>query len=146
MPDQSPPPSLVLVAVGDEAKRQAIARALREAEYAVTEAGTGTDAVRLSAAGPALVVLDAGLLDADGADVCRRLKADPATASIPVLQISASHADPGRQAPGTECEADAYLTHAAEPAVFPATVRALLRMRRAEEDAQAAARAWQTTF
>lgn len=146
MPDQSPPPPLVLVAVGDEAKRQAIARALREAEYAVTEAGTGTDAVRLSAAGPALVVLDAGLLDAEGADVCRRLKADPATASIPVLQISASHADPGRQAPGTECEADAYLTNAAEPAVFPATVRALLRMRRAEEDAQAAARAWQTTF
>ena len=46
----------------------------------------------------------------------------------------------------TKAAADAYLTDVAEPAVLLAAVRALLRMRRAEDAAQAAARAWQATF
>jgi PAS domain S-box-containing protein len=63
-----------------------------------------------------------------------------------VLQVSAAYTEPAQKAHGLEGGADAYLTDFSDPAVFLATVRALLRVRRAEEAAQAAARAWQATF
>jgi CheY-like chemotaxis protein len=49
--------------------------------------GTGIDAARED--GPAAIVLDLMLPDLDGQDVLRALKADPATASIPVIVMSA---------------------------------------------------------
>ena len=145
MPETSPPP-LILIVDDDEPKRHALARVLRKAGYAVAEGGTGHDALRLAPTGPSLVVLDVHLPDIDGLEVCRRLKADPATASLPVLQVSASSADPWQKAQGLEGGADAYLTDFSEPGVFLATVRALLRLRRAEEVGQAAVRDWQATF
>jgi PAS domain S-box-containing protein len=142
MPDPSPP--LILVVDADEGKRSSIIQALRRAEYAVTEARTGAEAIQLAANGPALVVLDLELPDATGFEICRRLKADPATSIVPILQISTTFADSDPS--GHEGAADAYLTDVAEPAVLLAAVRSLLRMRKAEDAAQAAARAWQATF
>ena len=144
MPDPSPP--LILVADADEGKRTTITNALRRAGYAVTEARTGAETLQETEAGPALVVLDIDLLDASGFEVCRRLKANPATTSIPVLQISTTFADPEHPLPSADGAADAYLTDVAEPAVLLAAVRSLLRMRCAEEASLAAARAWQATF
>ena len=142
MPDSSPP--LILVADADEGRRETITHALQGAGYDVAEARTGTETLQRSETGPALVVLDLALPDASGFEVCRRLKANPATNTIPVLQISTTFADPDQSGP--DGGADAYLTDVAEPAVLLAAVRALLRMRRAEEGSQAAARAWQATF
>ena len=144
MPEQSPP--LVLVVAHDEAKRQIIAQTLRPAGFPTTEALSGADALRLAPTGPALIVLDPQLPDMDGSAVCRRLKADPATASIPVLQISSADRHAKLKIDDPDTGADAYLTDVSEPAVVLGTVRALLRMRRAEESAQSAARAWQATF
>jgi PAS domain S-box-containing protein len=144
MPDQPPP--LILVVDGDAATREATARTLRRAGYRVTEAGTGREALRVASTGPSLVILDFQLPDVGGYEVCRRLKADPATAAIPLLETSAPPEDVQQQAQGLDGGADACLTDATEPTVLLATVRALLRMRRAEESAQAAARAWQATF
>jgi PAS domain S-box-containing protein len=119
---------------------------LRRAGYPVAEAGTGGDALRLARAGAALIVLDGRLPDLDGREVCRRLKADPATRSVPVLQLSSAADEPTLPDQGPDDGADAYLTHLAGPPVFLATVRSLLRLRQAEEASQATARAWQATF
>jgi PAS domain S-box-containing protein len=142
MPEQS---VRVLVVDDDEKKRYTIARTLQRAGFAVVEGTTGAEGLR-KAAEVALVVLDVKLPDIDGYEVCRRLKADPATASVPVLLASATFVGPDSQVQGLESGADAYLADAAEPPVLVATARALIRMRRAEEKARSLAREWETTF
>ncbi|MEK6324187.1 MAG: response regulator [Acidobacteriota bacterium] len=114
--------------------REATSEILRLEGFAVFEAATGIEALKIVAdVKPQLVLLDVKLPDINGHEVCRRLKADYATASIPILQISASyvtHEDRGR---GLESGADAYLVKPVEPDELIATVKALLRMRDAEE-------------
>src|SRR5947209_14044738 len=95
---------------------------------------------------PALVILDVKLPDLSGFEVCRRLKEDPATAAIPVLHISTTFVGIEDRVHGLEGGADGYLTDVLEPLELIATVKALLRARRAEEAAQISARQWQTTF
>jgi PAS domain S-box-containing protein len=137
--------SRVAVVDDDEAKRYTIVRTLRRAGFEVVEGVSGGDGLRL-APGVALLVLDVKLPDLDGYEVCRKLKGDPATAHVPVLLLSATFVGADSQVEGLESGADAYLTDATEPPVLVATVRALLRMRRAEERAIGLAREWQATF
>jgi DNA-binding response OmpR family regulator len=66
-----------------------IARWLEAAGYDVVTADSGTSALEAVAAHrPALVLLDAVIPPPDGFAVCRRLKADLATAAIPVILMS----------------------------------------------------------
>ncbi len=84
--------NLILNVDDDEAGRYAKSRILKRAGYEVVEAGTGADALRLvSESTPQLVLLDVKLPDISGMDVCRKIKEDPASSHIMVLQISASH-------------------------------------------------------
>jgi PAS domain S-box-containing protein len=136
----------VLVVDDDEAKRYAITKMLRKAGFAIREAATGGEALRLVADLPDLVILDVKLPDVSGFDVCRRIKADPATASIPVLHLSTTFVGLDDKVQGLEGGADAYLTDVLEPLELIATVRSLLRTRRAEEAAQISNRQWQVTF
>src|SRR6202012_3888184 len=71
--------------------RYARTRILQQAGFEVREAGSGTEALRLLATKPDIVLLDINLPDVDGFEVCRRIKADPATAGIFVLHLSASN-------------------------------------------------------
>jgi signal transduction histidine kinase len=81
-----------------------------------------------------------------GYEVCQRIKGDPQTAAIPVLQISASFISAEDRARALEAGADGYLTHPIDGIVLVATVRALLRLRAAEAEARKSAAQWQTTF
>ena len=141
-----PAPATILVVDDDEAKRYTVDRILRRAGFATIEATDGATALRLAAGRPDLIVLDVNMPDINGFEVCRRIKADPATASIPVLHLSATRIDADAKVEGLEGGADAYLAQSIEPAVLIATVRALLRARRAEEAARRAAFQWQSTF
>ena len=125
----------ILVVDDDEVKRYTITRTLESAGFVIVEGVTGADALRL-APSASLLVLDIKLPDVDGYEVCRRLKGNPATASVPVLMLSATFVGTDSQVQGLESGADAYLTDATEPPVLVATIRALLRMRRAEEKAR----------
>ena len=140
------PGAMILLVDDDEPKRYAVAKTLRRAGYRVEEAGTGREALRLVATRPNLVILDVKLPDMDGFEVCRRIKSDPATGSIPVLHISSTFVDIEDKVHGLESGADGYLTNVAEPLELLATIRALLRARRAEDAAQLSTRQWQTTF
>ena len=117
----------------DPASRYAVGRVLYREGFTVSEAATGMEGLRLVKEGPDLVILDVQLPDLDGFEVCRRIKANPATATIPVLHLSASYVTTKDQVSGLEGGADAYLVQPVDPGVLVATVKALLRMRRAEE-------------
>ncbi|HWO01568.1 MAG TPA: response regulator [Blastocatellia bacterium] len=117
-----------------DSSREATSELLRKQGFVVFEASTGTDGLRLAAeVRPHLVLLDVKLPDISGHEVSRRLKADRATASIPVLQISASFTTRQDRVIGLDSGADAYLVKPVEPDELVATIKALLRLRDAEE-------------
>lgn len=118
-------PRRVLVVDDTEAHRYVMASWLRRAGYAVTEAGTGRDALEL-AAGHDAVVLDVNLPDMSGFDVCERIKADGATAA-PVMHVSATSIDARSRTSGLQRGADAYLVEPLDRDEFLATVAALCR-------------------
>lgn len=120
-----------------EAARYVISRMLRHAGYPVTEAETGAQALAAARRDrPAVMVLDLQLPDIDGNEVCRRLKADPATAAIAVLQTSASVATSDARVHGLESGADAFLAQPFTADELLATVRSLLRLRERETTQQ----------
>lgn len=85
-------------------------RILSEAGYEVIEASTGTDALTIARTQrPSLVLLDVNLPDISGFDVCERLKQDPATASIPIIQITGAWLSDESRRQGMASGADAYL-------------------------------------
>jgi PAS domain S-box-containing protein len=130
----------------DEESRQAFGGFLRSAGFEVKEAATGREALRLAQDNPDLVVLDINLPDISGFDVCKHIKRHPATASIPVLHLSAHFISSGDRSSGLESGADAYLTKPVEPDELLAHVHAVMRTHRAEEAARASARQWQAMF
>ena len=121
----------VLAVDDNPAALYATGRVLRSAGYEVTTATTGNGALA-AASGVDLVVLDVNLPDLDGFEVCRRLRARPETARLPVLHLSATFTQPSDRVVGLGAGADGYLTRPVEPQVLIATVRTLLFARRAE--------------
>src|SRR5262249_7235378 len=125
---------LVLIVDDNESGRYTKSRVLRDAGYEIIEAATGDEGLRLiGERRPRLVILDVNLPGLDGWEVCRRLKANPATASVVVLQVSATHVRKEDTVRALEGGADASPTEPLEPTVLVATVRALLRARLAED-------------
>jgi serine phosphatase RsbU (regulator of sigma subunit)/DNA-binding response OmpR family regulator len=128
-------PATVLVADDSDAKRYLLASWLRGAGHKVVEAVTGQEALdRLG--GIDLAVLDVLLPDLSGTEVCDRIKADPATAAIPVIQVSAVATAVTDRAYGLNEGADAYLAEPFQAEEFLATVTATLRYYRARRRAE----------
>ena len=107
---------------------------LRKEGFEVSEAATGEEALTLADKLPGLMVVDVHLPDIDGFEVCRRIKSNPRTASVPILQVSAAYREAGHRVRALDGGADAYLTLPVEKDELVATVRALLRIRRAERE------------
>jgi signal transduction histidine kinase len=139
-------PTSILYVDDDPAARHTFSLILQNAGFQTREATTGGDALRLAADGMDLIILDVNLPDMDGFEVCRRIKAHPATSSIPVLHMSAVYVRSEDRTHGLQGGADGYLVKPVEPEEVVATVHSLLRIHRAEEAARAAARQWQATF
>ncbi|BCQ25878.1 response regulator [Caballeronia sp. NK8] len=124
---------LILNVDDNDGARYAKTRILSRAGFNVIEAATGTAALeRVRAEAPDLVLLDVKLPDINGLEVCRQIKASPETASALVLQTSAAAVHSLDRIRGLEGGADSYLTEPVEPAELIAHVRALLRVRLAE--------------
>ncbi len=137
----------ILVVDDNDAGRYAKSRILKQAGYVISEAATGHDALRqVVDDAPDLVLLDVRLPDIDGFAVCRRIKANPETAPIPILQTSAAYRDDRSKVEGLECGAEAFVTEPVEPSVLIATIRSLLRMKKAEQAVREHALEWQVTF
>lgn len=127
-----PIPETVLNVDDTESARYAKTRLLTHAGFDVMEASTGAEALDIVRRRlPSLVLLDVNLPDMSGIEVCRIIKRDHP--QVLVLQTSAHFVSADHRVKGLEEGADAYLTQPAEPSEMIATVRALLRVRRAEE-------------
>ncbi|MGK7862942.1 PleD family two-component system response regulator [Falsiroseomonas sp. E2-1-a4] len=77
---------------------------------------------------PDVVLLDVMMPGMDGYEVCRRMKAQPGTAHIPVVMITAL-TDPAERVRGLEAGADDFLSKPVDDATLFARLRALLRMK-----------------
>ncbi len=111
---------------------------LREG-FEVVSVATGEDAVRVARGDFELVLLDVQLPDISGFEVCRRIKADPASAGISVLLSSATFVGSHNKVTGLDSGADGYLAQPFEVQELVATIRALIRTRHAEREAHALA-------
>ncbi len=100
---------------------------LAAACYTVDQAESGSEALRAArSTKPDLILLDVLMPDMSGLDVCRALKADPDTADIPVVLITAL-SDRTAKMEGLEAGADDFLTKPVEEVTLLARVRSLLR-------------------
>lgn len=126
--------STVLHIDDDELSRYVVARILRKAGFAMMTAKTGEEGLQLLADHSIdLIVLDVELPGMSVFDVCREIKANSKTAAIPVLHLSAHFTQGQDKAQGLDSGADAYLAQPVEPIELIATVKTLLRIRKAEE-------------
>lgn len=144
--EPSPKSARILVIDDQETTRYVFRRILSRAGYTVEEAATGEEGLLKSADSPDLIIADVNLPDMLGYDVCRRIKANALSASIPILQISASFVSDESKVQALEGGADSYLIQPVEPTVLLAQVQALLRLRKAEALSHLSALQWQTTF
>lgn len=82
---------LILVVEDNEKNRKLVRDVLTVKGYRLLETETGEEGVRLAREErPALILMDIQLPGINGIEALRRLRADPATASIPVVAVTAS--------------------------------------------------------
>ncbi len=126
---------LILNVDDTDATRYAKSRILTKAGFTIIEASNGGDAIAMAnSEQPNLILLDTRLPDINGFEVCRRLKSSPSTASIAILQTSASFITLVDKINGIECGADNYLFEPIEPEELVVNIKALLRLSLAEQD------------
>jgi two-component system, NtrC family, sensor kinase len=140
------PTGRILVVDDREQNRYVLCRTLQKQGYQCEQASGGILGLEAAKTLPDLVILDVNLADMSGYEVCRKLKANPATSGIMVLQMSASFVSNTDRVRALEAGADAFITHPIDSTVLIATVRALLRLRAAETVSRKASEQWQTTF
>ncbi|HML56213.1 MAG TPA: hybrid sensor histidine kinase/response regulator [Solidesulfovibrio magneticus] len=122
----------VLIVDDVPANIRLLADCLRE-DYAIRVATGGAEALALAGRGrPDIILLDVVMPDLDGYEVCRRLKADPVTADIPVIFVTANQA-PEDEAHGLSLGAVDYVVKPVSPAVVRARVKNHLELRAARE-------------
>jgi two-component system response regulator MprA len=115
----------VLVIDDDRALRDALRRALTLAGYEVDVAENGQHGLsRIAATGPDAIVLDVGMPDIDGLELCRRLRG--AGNRVPILMLTARDAIEDR-IEGLDAGADDYLVKPFDVGELKARLRALMR-------------------
>jgi len=131
----TPPPQARILVVDDEPKNRELIRDTLEVRgYAIEEADSGTEAlVCIAAAPPDVVLLDVSMPGMDGLEVCRQLKGDPVTASLPVIMVTA-HADRRDRLAGIEAGADDYLTKPVDLQDLLLRVRNVVRGKRLADE------------
>ncbi|SDO26510.1 Serine phosphatase RsbU, regulator of sigma subunit [Streptomyces sp. cf386] len=123
----------VMVVDDVSASRYAMGAVLRRAGHDVVPVASAGEAlseldVRLRAGAlPDVALVDVGLPDMNGFELCRRVKSRPSTAALPVVHFSAMALEPVDRCRGLDAGADAYLTVPAEPSEIQAVVRAAVR-------------------
>jgi two-component system phosphate regulon response regulator PhoB len=104
-----------------------VAYHLQKAGYKTLTARDGTAGLQKALDGaPALIILDLMLPQLDGIEVCKRLKADPKSARIPIIMLTAKAEEVDRVI-GLELGADDYVTKPFSPRELVLRVKTILR-------------------
>lgn len=125
--DKAPLPTVLVV--DDAPANLSLLAGLLNKSYRVKLAPSGAKALELAHRGlPDLILLDVMMPEMDGYEVCRRLKADPVTARIPVLFLTAM-SQPEDEARGFEVGAADFIQKPISPAIVQARVRTHLQIK-----------------
>jgi DNA-binding response OmpR family regulator len=117
----------VLVVEDDGALNQLVGAYVELAGFGYRSALDGQSAVRsVNEQRPSMVILDLMLPDMDGFEVCRRLKATPRTAGVPVVMLTAMTQEESRRR-GLEAGAAAYMTKPFDPDELIEMIRSTAR-------------------
>ncbi len=117
----------VLIVEDEKDIQQLVKLYLEKEGFRTFIAGTGGEALRqVKAHKPDLLVLDLMLPELDGIEVCKRLRSQPETASLPIIMLTA-RAEESDTVVGLELGADDYVTKPFSPKSLVARVKALLR-------------------
>jgi len=120
----------ILIVEDDEAIQELEAYNLSKERFRVTRVATGEDALRKLKTDPFnLVLLDLMLPGIDGLEVCRTIRKNPATESLPVMMVTAKGEESDIVA-GLELGADDYIVKPFSPKVLVARVKAILRRKK----------------
>jgi phosphate regulon transcriptional regulator PhoB len=126
-------PADVLVVEDEPDIRNLVVHHLTRDGFRCRTATSGAEALAsVRAAAPDLVVLDLMLPEMSGLEVCRRLRADQATAGVPIIMLTAKTDEVDRIV-GLEMGADDYVAKPFSPKELVARVRAVLRRARPGE-------------
>ena len=120
--------------VEDDVTIRALLSAILGSEWNIETASDGTTALEMATTRvPDIVLLDIGLPDLDGLEVCRRLKANPKLEQVPVIFLTARTSGEdeidGLQAGGID-----YITKPINPAVLKARVRNHLELKQNRDE------------
>ena len=119
--------SRVLIVEDEPDIRELVVHHLKREGYQVSVAASGEEALRqVQASPPDLVLLDLMMPAMNGLEVCRRLRQDPVTASLPIVMLTAKGDEIDRVL-GLEIGADDYVVKPFSPKELLARVRAVLR-------------------
>lgn len=125
---------VVLVVDDDPAIRRVLDTGLRARDYTVVTAATGSEGVDLAAVEqPDVVILDLGLPDVDGVEVCRRIRG---WSNVPIIVLSA-HGMEERKIEALDEGADDFVTKPFNMRELLARIRVAVRHRRELLDAAA---------
>ncbi|MBG9386551.1 adenylate/guanylate cyclase domain-containing protein [Caenimonas aquaedulcis] len=124
---KAPAPKARILVVDDTPDNLFLMSALLDDRYEVQTAGSGAEAlaIALSDAPPALILLDIMMPEMDGYEVLRRLRKDAATASIPVIFLTALTSIEEEQF-GLDLGAVDYITKPVSPPIVLARVQSHL--------------------
>lgn len=116
----------ILVVDDDVESLKLISLMLKRQGYDVAIANSGVQALSKALAEmPNLIILDIMMMDMDGYEVCRRLRANPETRPIPIIMFTAKTLIDDKVA-GFEAGADDYLTKPTHPAELASRIKAVL--------------------
>ncbi len=128
----------ILVVDDYEANLRGLGQLLRSAEYSVTSATNGREALELARRErPDLVLLDVLMPGMSGVEVCRELKRSDETCLTPVVLISGAHERDTILA-GLEAGADDFLVKPIDAEELHTRVRSLMRLKRLTDDLDSA--------
>ena len=132
-------PAKILVVDDTPKNVKLLADLLTVKGYAVITAASGREALaQVEAEQPDLVLLDVVMPEMSGYEVCRKIRANPATEILPIVMVTAL--DPSEErVKGLEAGADDFLTKPINQAELMARVRSLLRIKQLYDTVQAQA-------
>jgi putative two-component system response regulator len=120
----------ILIVDDDPAERAVLGDLLMAQGHEVIRAGLGADGIRSAyECDPDLVILDVMMPDLDGYAVCERLRADPATAELPII-IATALDDRTSRLRGLAAGADELLTKPLDITELRVRVQSLARVNR----------------
>ena len=126
-PDRKHPPLILVVEDYDDA-REMYVEYLTFTGFNVESATNGLEAIEMTQRlKPDLVLMDLALPKLDGWEATRRLKSDPATASIPVIALT-GHALAGHAERAREAGCDSFITKPCVPDELVAEITRVLGM------------------